>query len=104
MGKSIHLSLPHRLSVPEIRTRLEQGLTDFRASSLSKMVLLEDTWQGDALHVTARTMGQRITARLEPRPDTVEIEIDLPWAFAMFAGAVQQEVEQKGTRLLEEKK
>ncbi len=104
MGKLLHISLAHRLSVAEVRTRLNKGLADFRASSLTRMVLLEDTWQGDNLHITASTMGQRIAARIEPRPDTVEIEIDLPWAFAMFAGAVQQEVEQKGTKLLEEQK
>jgi hypothetical protein len=48
-------------------------------------------------------MGQSVTGRVEPKENTVEIDIDLPWAFAMFAGKVTKEVEQQGRLLLEEK-
>jgi hypothetical protein len=102
--KTIHISVPHRLTPDEVRARLTKGLSDFRASPASKMGKLEESWQGQNLHLTATVMGQSITGRVEPRVNTVEVDIDLPWALAMFAPTVQKEVENRGRLMLEEKK
>jgi hypothetical protein len=102
--KSIHISVPHRLTPELVHERLQKGITDFRASPASKMGMLEDKWEGQTLHLTAKMMGQSIDARVEPRANSVEIDVDLPWAMAMLAGTITKELEQRGRLLLEEKK
>ncbi len=104
MAKTIHISVPHRLTPEQVRERIQKGINDFRASPASKMGTLDENWQGQSLHLTAKVMAQSIAARVEPRDNTVEIDIDLPWALAMLAGTITKEVEQQGRFLLEEKK
>lgn len=104
MGKTIHISVPHHRTPEDVRARLEKGLADFRASPMSKMATLQESWEGQTLNLKASVMAQSVTARVEPRPNSVEIDIDLPWAFAMLAGKIQKEVEEKGRLLLEDQK
>jgi len=103
MSKSIHISIPHQLTVPEVRARLTKGMTDFRTSPMSKMAALQENWQGDVLHLTANSMGQNITGRIEVKDRTVDVYVDLPMIFAMFASKVKGEIEQHGRKLLEKK-
>ena len=57
----------------------------------------------DNLDVAAKVMGQTVIGRIEIMADHVVVHVNLPWAFAMFAGKVQGEIEQRGRRLLEKK-
>ena len=81
-----------------------KGLIDFRASPLSKSATLTEAWQGDSLHLQAHAVGQTITGRVHIQPSTVDVEVDLPWALAMFAGKITKGIEQEGRKMLEEKK
>ena len=103
MSKSVRISIPHRLSVAEVKTRLSKGIGDFRQSPMGKTATLSDRWQGDVMHLSASSMGQAITGRIEVKEKTVEIEVDLPWVLAMLAGRVKGEIEREGRKLLEKK-
>ena len=103
MAKSITVSIPHRLTPAEIRSQLTRALADFRAAPVSKMAVISETWDGDNVHQSAKVMGQTVTGRIEIKPEVVMVHVNLPRAFAMFAGKVQGEIEQRGRRLLEKK-
>ena len=103
MSKTIHISLPHQLTPAEVKSRLAKGITDFRASPMSKMAALSESWQGDVMHLSASAMSQTITGRITVMDKSVEIDVDLPLIFALLAGRVKGEIEQQGRKLLEKK-
>ena len=102
-SKSIHISIPHQLTAAEVKSRLAKGVADFRTSPMSKAAALQDNWRGDVMHLTATSMGQNIAGRIEVKDKSVEIDVDLPWVFAMLASKVKGEIEQHGRKLLEKK-
>jgi hypothetical protein len=101
--KTITVTIPHRGTPAEVRAQLEKALADFQASPMSKVASLSETWQGDNVDVAAKAMGQTVTGRIEIMADHVVVHVNLPWAFAMFAGKVHGEIEQRGRKLLEKK-
>ena len=101
MPRPLTISIPHRLTPDEVRARLQKGLADFRVHPAAKNITIADEWQGDQLNLRTTVMSQTVTGRVQINPTTVDVSIDLPWMFAMFAGKIRQEVEQQGTKLLE---
>ena len=51
----------------------------------------------------ASAFGQSITGRIDVRDSAVDLEIDLPWLFAVLAEKIKGQVQQAGQKLLEKK-
>ena len=103
MTKTVKLSLPHRLSPAEARQRIDKGITDLRSHAAAKVATVEERWTGDHMDFKLSVMAQSVTGRVDVTPSTVNLEIDLPWALAMFAEKFMPQVEQQGRKLLEKK-
>lgn len=101
--RTLKVSLPHRLSRQEAVRRLQNGFAGFRQQYGHQIAQLDDTWSGDHLDFRATAFGQSLTGRLDVRDNTVDIEIDLPWLFAVLAEKIKGQVVQAGTKLLEKK-
>ena len=101
--KSIKISIPHRLSRDEAARRLQKGLADFRTQYASNLAQMDDRWTGDHMDFRASAFGQSITGRIDVRDDAVDMEVDLPWLFAVLAEKIKGQVQQAGQRLLEKK-
>jgi hypothetical protein len=103
MNKTLKISLPHHLPRHEAVRRLQDGFAGLRQQFAQNLAQIEDRWTGDHLDLKATAFGQSITARLDVRDTTVDVEIDLPWLFAVLAEKIKGQVEQAGRRLLERK-
>lgn len=103
MNKTMKVSIPHRLPREEAVRRLQSGFAGLRQQVAQNLGQVEDRWTGDHLDLKATAMGQSITARLDVRDTTVDVEVDLPWLFAMLAEKIKGQVVQAGTRLLDKK-
>jgi putative polyhydroxyalkanoate system protein len=101
--KSVKVSIPHRLSREEARQRLETGFTDLRKQYGANIAQMDDRWTGDHMDLRASAFGQSITGRLDVRDTSVDVEVDLPWLFAMLADKIKGQVVQAGQKLLEKK-
>ena len=101
--KSIKIAIPHRLSRQEATQRLQSGFADFRKQYASNLAQMEDRWTGDHMDFKATVFGQSITGRIDVRDSSVDLEVDLPWVFAVLAEKVKGQLQQAGQKLLEKK-
>jgi hypothetical protein len=98
--KTISVSIPHRLTQEEARTRLQNGIADLKTKHAGKITNLEETWTGNQLAFKLAAMGQKISGRVDVQPDAVKLDVDLPWLLAMLANKIRPQVEQEGRKLL----
>ena len=101
--KSIKVAIPHRLSREEATRRLQTGFADFRRQYASSLAQMDDRWTGDHMDFKASAFGQSITGRIDVRDTSVDVEVDLPWLFAVLAEKIKVQVQQAGQKLLEKK-
>jgi hypothetical protein len=101
--KSIKITIPHRVSRQQATQRLQSGFADFRKQYASNLAQMEDRWTGDHMDFKATAFGQPITGRIDVRDSSVEVEVDLPWLFAVLAEKIQGQLQQAGQKLLEKK-
>jgi hypothetical protein len=88
MGKPITVSIPHALGMIEARRRIAQGFSGIQTNSslvLGSFLSMEQRWEGDSLHFDAVGLGQKLSGRLDIRPNSVELLIDLPEIIALLA-------------------
>ena len=102
-NKTIIISIPHRLTQDEARTRLQKGLTDLKAQHARSIAQVEESWNGNQMSFTLTAMGQSMTGRMDVQPSAVKLEIDLPWLLAVFAEKLRPQIEQEGRKMLEDK-
>ena len=104
MIKTITISIPHRLTQEEARTRLANGLTELKQKYAGSVAGLEENWSGNLLSFRLTAVGQSITGRAEVLAEAVKLDIDLPWLLAMFAEKFKPQVETEARKMLEQKK
>ena len=102
-SKSIKISIPHRLSRDEASRRLRTGISDFRTQYAANLAQMDERWTGDHMDFKASAFGQSLTGRIDVRDNAVDVELDLPWLFAVLAEKIKGQVQQAGQRLLEKK-
>ncbi len=104
MSKPLTVDIPHSLGREEAHKRIESGFDrlehQFGGGGLGK---LEKRWTGDTLSFHAQALGQAVDGRLEVRPDSVHVEVDLPPFLAMIAGSLKGRLQKEGQLLLEKK-
>ena len=103
VNKTLKVSLPHHLPRHEAVRRLRDGFGGLRQQFAQNLAQVEDRWTGDHLDFKATAFGQSLTGRVDVTDTSAEIEIDLPWLFAMLAEKIKGQVEQAGQKLLEKK-
>ena len=98
--KTITVTIPHRLTQDEARTRLQTGIADPKAKHGNRIADLQETWTGNQLTFALAAMGQKVTGRVDVQPEAVKLDVDLPWMLAMLAGKFKPQVEQEARKLL----
>ncbi|HEV2294938.1 MAG TPA: polyhydroxyalkanoic acid system family protein [Tepidisphaeraceae bacterium] len=101
--KTINITIPHRLSRDEARTRIQNTLAGLKTQHAARLAQVDERWTGDHMDFRLAVMGQAVTGRVDVRESVVDLAIDLPWILAMFAEKVRGEVQREGTKLLEKK-
>ncbi len=89
MSRSITMSFPHELSVPEAKKRISERFDLLKTQYIDKVGRAELAWVGDVAHLRASAIGQTATAEIEVQPANIRVEIHLPWLLAAMAGKVE---------------
>jgi hypothetical protein len=103
-NKTISISIPHRLTQEEARTRLQKGITDLKSQHAASIAQVSETWNGDQMSFRLTAMGQAITGRVDVQRSAIKLDIDLPWLLAALAEKFRPRIEQEGRKMLEETK
>lgn len=100
MGQPVTVNIPHQLGLTEAKSRIGNGV-----HTLSDVVpgatLSEHHWEGDHMHCTITTMGQRIGCELQVRDDEVYGVFDLPPMLAVFANTIKEKLQKEAPKMLE---
>lgn len=89
MPKSISITLPHALGVAEAKRRVQDQLERMRAEYVDKIGHSQVNWSGDQAKVDVAALGQSASATIDVLPDTLRIEVELPWFLAALSSKVQ---------------
>jgi putative polyhydroxyalkanoate system protein len=103
MPTPIAVEIPHQLTQAEAKTRLENGVAEARQKYGQHLRDFRETWSGDRMDFAGTVMGQNISGRIDVKPASVRVEVDVPMLLAMFARKFIPQVEAEGRRLLEKK-
>jgi hypothetical protein len=105
MGKPVSITISHDLGREAAVARLRDGVDKIRDRlGMVRMQLVEERWEGDALHFGVSALGQTVHGRLEVEDRLVRVEVALPWMLAVFAEKLKIGVEKQGRILLEKPK
>lgn len=102
-NRTIRLSIPHRLTAAEAKSRIQSATANLKSQFGGKLADVREDWTGDHMEFRLGVLGQFVAGRVDVTPQTVDLQVDLPWVFAMLADKVRGRIEQEGTKLLEKK-
>src|SRR5947208_1217810 len=103
MATPVAVEIPHKLSEAEARARLESGVADARRKYGNYLKDFRETWTGNRMEFAGTVMGQHLSGRIDVKPTTVRIEVDLPMLLGMMAKKFIPQVQAEATRMLEKK-
>ena len=105
MGKPVSITISHDLGRDAALARLRGGVDTIRDRlGMVRMQLVEERWEGDALHFGVGALGHAVHGRVEVEDRLVRVEVTLPWMLAVFAEKLKVGVEKQGRILLEKPK
>lgn len=103
MAETVSLTIPHRLTKAEARSRLESGFERVTQQMMGGAVSVQQQWDGDRMDFSATVMAQAISGRITVRDHQVDLDIDLPWLLASMANMFKGRLKRETTLLLEKK-
>lgn len=92
-------SIPHRLTRPEVRKRIDDFVAQFH-QHYANLGRLESRWSGDTMTFTLTAMAMTLPGHLDVEDQAVNLVVTLPWALAMLAGGLKPQIEREGRKLL----
>ena len=103
MAKSISLTIPHKLTQAEVRSRIEKGIADAQREHAGKFSKLEHNWNENHLDFNVGVLGQSVTGAVDVNPADVLVHVDLPWMLAAFADKIRPQIKAQADKMLAEK-
>jgi len=101
MGKPVSITISHELGREAALARLRGGVDKIRDRlGMVRMQLVEERWEGDALHFGVGALGHTVHGRVDIEDSLVRIEVTLPWMLAVFAEKLKIGVEKQGQILV----
>ncbi len=93
-------TVPEGLSAEEAVSRLHQFLPSIRDRYKDQVKDLDESWDGNTLTFSFKTMGINFKGTVEAVDKQVNVNIDLPFAAMMVKGRIEQEIRGGLERLL----
>jgi putative polyhydroxyalkanoate system protein len=89
MAKSISITLPHTLGVAEAKRRVQDQIERLRTEYIDKIGQSQIGWAGDQARISVSALGQTAAGTIDVLPDSLRIEVKLPWVMAAISGKLQ---------------
>lgn len=99
MSEPLGMTILHRLSRQEAKSRIQNGFGQVR----SQFPGFEDHWTDDRMDFRLVAVGQTVTGRIDVLDDNVRIEVNLPGLLGWFGRAIGQRIRHQASLMLEKK-
>ena len=104
MARAVTVRIPHELGKAEARRRIDSGFGNIEEQIGGPLKMrFENNWEGDRMHFTGGTFGQKVRGHVDVTEDEAVVEVVLPTLLAALAETVKDRLRRQGTRLLEHK-
>ncbi|GJD88392.1 MULTISPECIES: polyhydroxyalkanoic acid system family protein [Methylobacterium] len=104
MAKPLIVDIPHDLGREEARRRIETGVEQGKGMLAKSGVALDRlAWTGDRLDFGLSALAQKVEGAIDVGPESVRVEVKLPFLLAIFAEKIQKSLGKEGTLLLTKK-
>ena len=100
MSRSITMTFPHELGVPDAKKRIAERFDLLKSQYIDKVGHAELAWVGDVAHMRCSAIGQTATATIDVQPKDIRVEIQLPWLLAAIAGKVEKALQSNANDVL----
>jgi len=100
MSRTISITVPHRLTQAEVRTRIAKGIMDAQRDHAGKFSKLEHNWKDNHLDFDLGILGQSVSGAVDVNPSDVVVNITLPWMLAAFADKIKPQIKAQADKLL----
>jgi putative polyhydroxyalkanoate system protein len=97
---NLTVSIPHQLPREEAKRRVEELVANLQRQYGGMASRVQQNWTGDTLNFAVSAMGVSVTGEVRVTDEAVHLEVVLPFALAMLAGGVKQQIEDEGRKLL----
>jgi len=98
---SLTVQVAHQLGQDGAQAALQNFFTANEDSVTQKVTDLEQTWQGHVLDYAFKTMGMKVSGKLEVEPDSVKVVTQLPLAAMLVKGMIETQIRENLTKLLQ---
>jgi hypothetical protein len=89
MPKSISITLPHALGAAEAKRRVQEQIDRVCAAYVDKIGHSRVSWTGDEAKFDVSALGQASSGTIAVFPDSLRIDVQLPWILAALSGKVE---------------
>ncbi|MGY2050435.1 polyhydroxyalkanoic acid system family protein [Methylobacterium sp. JK268] len=104
MAKPLVVVIPHQLGLAEAHRRLDGGIGEAKALlQKAGLSMAEASWEGERLSFLVGALNQKVDGHIDVAADSVRVEVNLPLILSLFAGRIQQAIDQNGVKLLTKK-
>ena len=97
------MTIPHRLTQAEVRSRIQKGIADAQRDHAEKFSKLEQNWKENHLDFDVAILGQSVSGAVDVNPSDVVVHINLPWVLAAFADKLKPQIRAQADKMLAEK-
>jgi hypothetical protein len=96
----MNMSVPHQLGQDEALGRIQHLIADVREQHGNQLSDVHETWSGTTCDLGWKSMGMGMSATVQVNPSDVTIDSNMPMAFTMFKGKVEEIVRDRVTQAL----
>ena len=97
----MRVAIPHSLDKDEVRRRLSTRTGELAGFMPGGFAQVDHRWEGeDRMRLSVGALGQTVDALLDVEERQVVMTIDLPPQLGFVAGAIENAIRDKGTKLL----
>jgi hypothetical protein len=86
------LVVPHKLGTEEAKRRITQLITDTKEQFGSMISDVGESWSDNTDDFSFRAMGLAVSGQLQVEANSVQIEINFPFAALPFKSRVEKEI------------
>ncbi len=98
---SLTVQVPHQLGQADAQARLQNFFSSNQDAVNGKVTDLEQSWTGHILDYAFKTLGMKISGKLEVEPDSVKVVTQLPLAAMLVKGMIETQLRENLTKVLQ---
>lgn len=94
------VSVPHAMPREDVVEKLKHFSEKISEFGKGQVKDIEQSWEGDTLNFSFKTLGAAISGSMEVLDDKVDVQGDLPFAAALFKGKIESSIQEQLQKLL----